>query len=190
MKGKSASEKQRETEFGYQIIEKAPTEKVWHENFVSKNSGREMKATLAEKNSKSLHFIVNSGVKTNRQLACTLARARGRELILESLINQLHEPVKDKDWAYIITKQGTVLINGQLSRTLSKENIIGEYWEKRSYPSKNEKGDRDKLYECLLLVKVERSDLEPALGRLRALIKKEYLHILSIDRDVQLVRLP
>lgn len=149
-----------------------------------------MLATIFATKPQSLQFIVNSGVKTNRQLACTLARARGRELILETLVNMLYEPVKDKDWAYLITKKGSLLINAQLSRSLSKENIVGEYWEKRSYPSKNEKGDRDELFECLLLVKVDRKVLEPAVGRLRAIIKKEYLHVLSIDRDVQLVRLP
>lgn len=190
MKGKSAADEKREVDFGYQLIEKAPLEKSWYQDFVSKNSGREMLATIQDKDATSLQFIVNSGVKTNKQLACTLARARGRELILETLINNMHEPIKNMDWSYLVTKEGTVLMNGQLSQTLSKENIIGEYWEKRSYPSKNEKGDRDLLYECLLLVKVDRKDLEPALARLRALIKKEYLHVLSIDRDVQKVRLP
>lgn len=187
----SKNDKKREVDYGYRILEaSALPEGSWHHDFLVRNSGREMVAEVLNSDDQTLSFIVNSGVKTNQQLACTLARARGRELILEELVAKIHEPLKDEPWSYLIEKKGTPLLNTQLAKVLSKESIVGEYWEKRSYPSKNEKGDKDKLYECLLLIKVEKEKLAPAVYAIREIIKTDYLHVLTISNDVLRVKLP
>lgn len=190
---KSQQDIKREKDFNFKILESSEGHHElpgWVRGILHKSSGKKLGVHLYESSKSEILYVVESGIKTTQELACTLSRAKGRELIVESLILSLSSKVGNPSWLSTLKREGGPLFNKILSQNLSKESIKGEFWERRLYPSRNEKGESERLTDCFILVSIPKGELQRGLDQLKTRIKEEYLHQLSIDFELSRLILP
>jgi len=117
-----------------------------------------------------LFFSFETGPKTNREIACTMARAYTRQDVADFLVKFYRKGEEKRAWdAYLMTEG-----HQYLKSFLKQAKLKKTYWEHRQYAPQIGYEDKTNAYVCALLVSISEYSFIKAMRTLRKRIIKKF----------------
>lgn len=179
---------QRQAIVPYDIIRIRPASPQWVEDFYLKQANGELKNSplyaSVDREKKNLIFIIDSGARQNEEVACTMVKAQGRELMAEAIAQRFHQKVKGRPYDVIVLGPGLTAIYELLGKKFTPKSVLDSYVEGRVTPATGQiKGQE--VFHCALKVAVSLETIKSAGQMLKDLIRKEYYYRNSLEEELQ-----
>ncbi len=117
-----------------------------------------------------LFFSFITTPKTNREIACTMARAFTRHDMADFLVKFYREGEESREWDSFLITEGHEYL-----KEFFKEAVLEKtYWEHREYRGDLGLDGTKNAYVCALLIRVKEESLKSALRNLQNKIIKEF----------------
>lgn len=117
-----------------------------------------------------LLFSFETGPKTNKGIACTMARAYTRQDLANFLIQFYRKGEEERPWDAYLMSEGHEF----LKTFFKKAKLNKTYWERRLYAPELGHEEKTNAYVCALLVSISESSFIKAMRTLRKKIIKRF----------------
>jgi hypothetical protein len=135
----------------------------------------------------SIVFILDSGTRLTKEVACTMVRANGREKIAGFFSQYLASKFKGKPYDIYFLAEGLSEVSNILELELKNDTIRDEYFEERiiegSARMKEQRG-----FHCALLVEISKVTLDKLKKSLILGLKSQYYYLPNLDQDLEALK--
>lgn len=182
----------REAISPYKIGERTRPYPEWVSQYYDLEVSKKLKEPgLLFKGDASSHgqlFIIDSGTRLTRAVACNMVRANGLEKMANYYSSKLVAQYKGKAFDIYFLGDGLSVINKILREQIKKESIQSEYFEERIWEGTSLIKER-RGFNCAILVQISEKTLAEIKKELINGLKSQFFHLPSLEEDLNALSL-